>query len=172
MIDWKHVAKIEHGYGLRLYDEYHECQEELNRHVFPGGAELRIPTRKEALRPARIWAAIVQKLERQLSEEREFSIRLRAELEGWKDEALGARCGALHQATTDEVIKLLEDQAQAPVKMTNAELAATLLLLMQWSGAPCPVCKRPIITLSELQRARWGHYPDVVHAECWPAYTK
>lgn len=88
MIDWKRVAKIEYGYGKRLYDEYHECQEELNRHAFPDGAKLQTPTRKDALRPAREWAAIVQNLERQLLRERERNLMLLAEQEGWRDEAL------------------------------------------------------------------------------------
>lgn len=91
MINWKDVAKIEYGYGLRLYQEYHECEEELNRHQKPRGAEAQPLARADIVRNARTWAHIVQGLEAELARERMDRLKLYAECEGWKDEALAAR---------------------------------------------------------------------------------
>lgn len=91
MIDWKRVAKIEYRYGLKLYQEYHECEEELNRRAFPNGAQAQPLARADVLRNARTWAHIVQGLEAELAREREAYLTLYAECEGWKDEALAAR---------------------------------------------------------------------------------
>lgn len=91
MINWKRIAKIEYGYGLKLYQEYHECEEELNRHQKPNGMEARRLARADIVRNARTWAHIVQGLEAELSRERMAYLTLYAECEGWKDEALAAR---------------------------------------------------------------------------------
>lgn len=91
MIDWKRIAKIEYGYGKRLHQEYHECEEELNRHQKPNGMEARPLTRADTVRSARTWAHIVQSLEIKLASERMAYLTLYAECEGWKAEALAAR---------------------------------------------------------------------------------
>lgn len=91
MINWKYVAKIEYRYGLKLYQEYHECEEELNRHQKPGGAEARPLARADIVRSSRTWAHIAQGLEAEVARERTAYLALYAECEGWKDEALAAR---------------------------------------------------------------------------------
>jgi hypothetical protein len=56
--------------------------------------------------------------------------------------------------------------------MGNAELATLIWFYVTFSGSICPVCHRAIVTLDELKRARWGHPPDVVHAQCWLKYIE
>lgn len=54
--------------------------------------------------------------------------------------------------------------------MSNAEAAATIDFLMKYSGLPCGVCGKEIITLDDLKRARFG-IGEMVHAVCWPIYN-
>jgi hypothetical protein len=93
VINWKDIAKIEYRYGLKLYQEYHECEEELNRHQKPNGAEANPLKRADIVRSSRTWAHIVQSLEAELAREKMHGLALFAELEGWKMEALAARRG-------------------------------------------------------------------------------
>lgn len=91
MIDWKEVAIIEFRYAKSIERDYRAREAEINRMYFPAGRKAGPVTRAEITRSASSRAAIVQELESELLSERTHNIKLTAELEGWKDEALAAR---------------------------------------------------------------------------------
>jgi hypothetical protein len=45
-----------------------------------------------------------------------------------------------------------------------------LLIFIPYIGSVCPICNSEIESIQQFKRAKFGHGPDIIHAECWNDY--